>query len=202
MSSSYVPPHLRAKTATAAATTLIYNHPSLGYTLKKSPSPNKTFNKQTSYKAIVVPIIGNKYIVVRDVKTKNKTFIGGGCKKTNASKRNCALRELKQESKNTIRVNRNNLKPFGSFNSRNRSKSERMNNLRQKRNVTLRHILFKVRLPNTTSINTIKKKFNSFRSNDPEYLETNNIYLMSKNNLNRDPKLWNFMRKHVLSRLT
>ena len=200
MSTSYVPPHLRGKTP--ATTNLIYNHPSHGYTFKKSPSPNKTFVKQTSYKAIVVPMIGNKYIVVRDVKSKNKTFIGGGCKKTNASKRNCALRELMQESKNTIKVNRNNLKPFGSFNSRNRSKSEKLNNLRQKRNVTLRHILFKVRLPNTSNINKIRTNFKSFRSNDPEYLETNNIYLMSKNNLNRDKKLWNFMRKHVLSRLT
>jgi len=176
MSSSYVPPHLRGKSATP-------------------------FRKNITYKSVVLPMIGNKYVVVKYGKTGETTFIGGGCGK-NENIRNCARKELAEESKNSIIVNTSMIKPFFSFSSNERFGKEKSNNLRNKRKVTLRYTVFKVNLSNKNFNRNIKSVFNKSRTTRKAYTEMNNIKLVSKNNLNRDPKLWNFMRKRVLSRLT
>jgi hypothetical protein len=144
-------------------------------------------------------MIGDKYVVVKNGKTGETAYIGGGCGR-NENIRNCALKELAEESKNSIRVNRNRLIPFASFSSNERFGKEKSNNLRNQRQVTLRYTVFKVDLSNKNlNFNrNIKSVFNTSRTTRRAYTEMNNIRLMSKNNLNKDPKLWNFMRRRVL----
>ena len=52
--------------------------------------------EEPRFKAIVIPKIGNKYVVVKDKKYGEYTFVIGGCK-LNEPSTACALRELAEE---------------------------------------------------------------------------------------------------------
>jgi hypothetical protein len=168
MSARYVPPHLRGA------------------------------KPELRYKTIVIPVIDGKYVVVRDTKSQNITFIGGGCKQSNLMK-NCAVRELSEETKNSIRLQSNRLpNATFSFTSKKRSKSELANDMKRGLDVTMVYTVFIVDL-NDFLFNTIHQNFHTSKNNHPNK-ETNNIYLMSRNNL-ANAQMWNFMKNHVLPKL-
>jgi uncharacterized protein YjaZ len=171
---SYVPPHLR----------------------KSARIP------EIRRKVYVIPIINdNKYIVVQNAgKYKNITFIGGGCGK-NENIRNCAVRELSEETRQSIRLNRDKIpnKPILTFNvspnERNASKMYLNNNTRKGVSVTMKHSVFMVPLVNF-SFNKIKSLYHSKTNLTRAEQEAVNIYLMNRNQLNKS-QMWDFMRKRV-----
>lgn len=162
---------------------------------------------QTRYKAFVIPIINGKYVVVQNAgKYQNLTFIGGGCHERENTK-NCALRELAEETRHSVLLRRNQLpnKSQIQFNvtprERNASRQYLNKNRKQGVSVTMRHNFFLVPIKN--NFNNIKRRYHSRRSLTRSEKETINIFLKSKNELNkaRSPQLWNFMRKRILEKL-
>ena len=111
---------------------------------------------QNRFKAIVVPKIGNKFVVFRYTGTKDLTFPGGGCG-FGKNLRTCALKELHEESKNSIRVNKSNLKNLFHFSNKNRSNSELKNNMKKGINVTMHDYGYLVNLKNNFDI--IKQRY-------------------------------------------
>lgn len=179
MSSAYVPPHLRG-----------------------TPTPRRPATPTTQRrKAIVIPKLHGKYVVVRHRNNNNKrkgnvTFIGGGCP-YGKNIRECALNELYEESRKAIdRFNfrlteRENLRFIG-----NRSK-EGVTKKRpggfastNKTPVVMTYHVFEGEPARGVRFSNIKKKFHSMntRGLSPTFLETNNIMLISKRNLMRMPK--------------
>jgi len=149
-------------------------------------------------KALVIPIINNKYVVARNSKTGNTTFMGGGCRSGNNIK-NCAHRELQEESRQSIQ-NRN-LKNFFTFRvgPEYRSKKELKQNENRKIKVLTDYHVFS--LKPTKSFNNIYKNFHNFNPKTNAQKEMSNIMLKSFNNLNKNNKLWKFMRNKVLPKL-
>jgi hypothetical protein len=141
------------------------------------------------FKAIVVPKIGNKFVVFRYTGTTDLTFPGGGCGFGN-NLRNCALKELREESKNSIRANKSNLKNMFYFSNKNRSKSELKNNMKKGINVTMHYHGYLVNLKN--DFDNIKRRYNSFNitkvPNRKAYSETDRVKLKNLKNLHG--RLW------------
>lgn len=170
----YVPPHMRGITPT--------------------PTPHDR------YKAIVVPKIGNNFVVFRYTGTKNLTFPGGGCG-FGKNLRNCALKELREESKNSITAKKSNLKNFFYFSNKNRSKSELKNNREKRINVTMHYYGYLLNLKN--NFDNIKQRYNSFNINNvpnrnkKAYSETNCVKLKTRGDL--EGRLW--MGKKIIPHL-
>ncbi len=144
------------------------------------PPPGKTSVKRV--KVLVVPKIHNKYVLVKNKKSGNSTFIGGGCGFHNNLK-NCAHKELDEETKKSIKLNKiNNYATY--FTNKRRSPREQENNNKRGLNVTVYYYLF---MPNISNKNfgKIKRNFNSFntRTVTKNYNETSNIFLVPKNSL-------------------
>ena len=174
--SSYIPPHLRTHTRTN----------------KKTPV--------TRYKTLVIPRTANKkYIVVTNSNSGEITFIGGGCKTHEKNNlRNCALRELREEAKNSIPANRNNLKFLFNAKHKIRSNKEKANNIIRGLNVTTHYNVYGLNLKN--KMNNIKKRYNKSTRENSSYKETKNILKLSRKELN-NVKMWNVMRNYILPKL-
>lgn len=167
---------------------------------------------ETRKKVVIIPQLKNKkFILVRNMKTKNITFPGGGCKLRD-NILNCAARELREETKNAIKLNRHNynkLKYLNSFLNKTRSANEKENNNKRKLNVTLDYKIYGLNLENRLFKN-IKNKFHTFvmprfvnNKTRRSYQETNDIYNMSKNNIaNKNSRLWGVMRHHLINNPT
>ena len=144
-------------------------------------------------KAIVIPELNGKYVVVRDKKSGQVTFIGGGCP-FGKNIHKCALKELYEESRKAItRFNFNlteraNLRFIG-----NRSKEGVTNNRpggfaeNNRTKVIMTYHVFKGIPKKDIKFNTIKQKFNAANVSKlgKNFQETSNIMVMSKNNLIR-----------------
>ena len=147
------------------------------------------------YKSIIIPTIGGKYVVVKDAKSQDVTFIGGGCGKKETI-HNCAIRELSEETRKSITINRLPVKPTFSFTSQERfSNNERKDNKARGIIVTMVYNVFIVDM-GTLLFSDVKHKFNSSSIRN----ETNNIFLMNRGNL-VESKMWDFMRRHILPKL-
>jgi hypothetical protein len=147
------------------------------------------------YKTIVIPKHKDKYVVVKDRKYQEITFIGGGCKIYETSK-NCAFREFIEETVKSINLPDLPSKPTFSFQSRERSAAELKKDIIENVVVTLHYDVYIVNIP-TLNFNEIKKQYHkvvSFNS------ETDDIYLKSKDDLKRST-LWRFMKDNVLNKL-
>jgi len=176
----------------------------------KPPSPQRsrpqtaTRRPQLRYKAFVIPVINGKYVVVQNSSTKNLTFAGGGCQKTELNNiRKCAARELAEETRGSIVLNKSNI-PHNAIVTFNISPNERnkkylSKNIENGVSVTMRHKVFLV--PLKGNFNSIKQKYHSKneRNLTSAERETINIFLMSHNNLKT--KLWKTMKEKVLNKL-
>ena len=173
----YVPPHLRKK--------------------PNNKLPNE-FSLNYRRKALVIPIINNKYIVTKYKNTGNTTFISGGCKQSENIK-NCARKELEEEARYSIK-NRNFKKNF-TFNvgPNYRSPEELSQNKNRKLIVvTTYHTFF---LKPTKTFKNIYTNFHKFVPRTKAEKEMSNIMLKSLNNLNKNNKLWLPMKNKVLPEL-
>jgi hypothetical protein len=151
----------------------------------------------------VIPKLNGKYVVVRH-RNKNSpskgnvTFIGGGCPYGN-NITNCALKELYEESRKAIHklnfklTERKNLKFLGNRSkegvTKNRPGGFLQNNLKKGIKVNMTYHVFEGNPSKNINFNTIKRRFNSInvKNLSNKYRETNNIMLISKNNLMRMP---------------
>ena len=151
-------------------------------------------------KAIVIPKLHGKYVVVRhrnENKSKgNVTFMGGGCPYGN-NIAECALRELHEESRKAINrfnfkfTERKNLMFKGNRSKEGVTKSRpggfAENNKKKGIKVNMRYHIFEGTPARRVNFHTIKRRFNSTNvSKLPnKYKETTNIMLISKRNLMR-----------------
>ena len=167
------------------------------------------------YKAVVIPKLKNKFIVVQYAKNygtgKNLTFPGGGCGRSRNT--SCARKELKEETRNSIKAT--TVKYLNTVTTKFRTKKELNNNNSPKPNrrtgvkrkysraVTTHYDIYGLTLNNKNTINKIKKRYHSFlipRANKKAYTETNNINSISFNNMNKpNTRMWWLMKKLLFS---
>ena len=153
---------------------------------------------ETRYKAVVIPTIKGKFVVVRYHDTNKKrtdlTFIGGGCG-PRENKRNCAIRELKEETRGALNVRKENLKnrirPFMGP----RLPWELVKNAIEGKKVSMEYHVFFAPLKNTTRIKNIKHRYWSKKNLTKAEKETRGILLRSPANLERGTELWNFWKR-------
>ena len=169
----YVPPHLRGEPV---------------------PAPAPELRTVQRRKAIVIPELNGKYVVVRDKNSGQVTFIGGGCP-FGKNIHECALKELYEESRAAINrfnfklTERNNLRFIGNRSkegvTNNRPGGFAENNRGKGIKVIMTYHVFKGIPKKDIKFNTIKQKFNAANVSKlgKNFQETSNIMVMSKNNL-------------------
>jgi hypothetical protein len=153
---------------------------------------------ETRYKAVVIPKIGNKYVVVRDKVSSDLTFVVGGCKLRELKNLPmCAVRELSEETHGSIVVDPYLVrKPSFSFSSKYRSKAEKAKN--GPIEVTMIYNVYIFDLD--ASWSKIQKDYDSKKFLSNEEKETNGIYLMTCKEL-ENSEMWKFMKENVLQKL-
>ena len=156
--------------------------------------------EEIRYKSIVIPKIGSKYVVVKDKKYGEYTFVIGGCKKSETSTQ-CALRELAEETRNAVSINARLMQqPSFTFDSRDRSPSELRTDKKEGVVVTMRYNAFVV--PLEASFDQIQRNYNAHKfTNNKAYAETSGIYLMTLSELMKSEKTWRMMKDNVLPKL-
>lgn len=155
-------------------------------------------NQETRYKAVVIPRIGDKFIVVRDKKSKDITFVVGGCKmKEFKNLKMCAVRELSEETHGSIVIDQRLLNtPSFQFSSKYRSKSEKAKNGTTEVTMVYNVYIFDLK----ASWSKIQSDYDSKKFLSNEEKETDGIYLMSCKEL-ENSKMWQFMKENVLKKL-
>lgn len=176
---------------------------------KRQRKINKPKRHEYRYKSIVIPYIETKYnnktyksyVLVEDAKFKEFTFVVGGCKK-NEHMSTCALRELKEETRGVFgNISKDALYAGFQFDSKERSPAERKKDDIEGVDVTMRYIVYYLRLDMTkTSFNDFRKRFADVRPMKEEYNETSDIVLKTKSELQK-AKMWSFMKEKVLIKL-
>ena len=167
------------------------------------------------YKSIVIPVIKDAYVLVKDAKYNELTFIIGGCKlreipntssarfdKDYTSYITCALRELKEETRGVFgQVSRDALVPGFKFSSTNRSRAELAKDKRDGIFVTMLYTVYFLPLDIPKSkFKFVQDAFHRRTPKNPEEAETSDIVLKTKAEL-KDAKMWRFMKEHVLHKL-
>jgi len=177
--SAYIPPHLRG-----------------------TSRQNTSLKIVPRRKAIVIPKLNGKYVVVRHRNTNKPngdvTFIGGGCP-YGKNITQCALNELHEESRKAINkfnfklTERANLKFLGNRSkegvTKNRPGGFAENNKKKGIKVNMIYHIFEGIPTKPINFNKIKKQFNLINVNklSNKYKETTNIMLINKRNLMRMP---------------
>ena len=166
------------------------------------------WKKNNLYKAVVIPKLKNKsLVVVQHAKSygapfKNLTFPGGGCHRS--KNKNCAFKELKEETRNSVRAK--NFKYLNTVTSSYRTNKELKNNKsptkrNYSRTVTTHYDIYGLDVNN--KISNIKKRYQTFvipYKNKKAYTETNNINSRTINNLRKpNSRMWWLMRNLVLN---
>ena len=174
------------------------------------PPHKRQKRSEVRYKSIVIPYIETRYnnrtstsyVLVKDAKFNEYTFIVGGCKK-NEQATTCALRELKEETRGILgNVSRHALDVGFQFDSKERSAAERKKDAIEGVDVTMRYTVYYLRLDMTkTAFNDIRERFTKMRPKKAENNETSDIVLKTKHELEESNKLWSFMKERVLPRL-
>jgi hypothetical protein len=149
-------------------------------------------------KGYVIPMIKNKYIVGINRKTGNTTFFGGGCGPKN-NVRKCAIRELREEARQSMNTNLKNFFVVRVDEPKYRSRRELENNKRRGIKVITNYHVFSLRPKN--SFETINKKFKMFVPTTNKEREIVRLNLKSLQNLKKNEKLWNLVRNKFLPRL-
>ena len=153
-------------------------------------------NYYTRFKGYVIVRHNGKYIVFRHAESKQITPAGGGCQKENGyNKRNCARRELREESKGALNLRRTNLRNAFNFVSNVRFPGE--NTQTKKGQKILQHYYVFTANVNRPSFSKIKQRFNNSKNTNKEM---NQIHLVNLNN-NRVP-WWPFIKTHVINKYT
>ena len=154
-------------------------------------------------KVIVVPKSKKKVVVVRNKNSKQLTFPGGGCKKGENS-RTCAAKELREETRGTVSVNKANLQYLFSFPNRSRVPSHLMNNFKKQQVVTQIYDVYSVNVshkPNKENFRLGTFLTNAEKRNN-KFFETNNIRRISVNNLRRfSPGIYGVVVNNILPKL-
>lgn len=154
-----------------------------------------TITIEYRHKAIVVPKLHSKYIVVNDTKNNELTFVVGGCKLRELKNlKQCAFRELTEETRSVLNeTNVDNLTKIHEFSTEYRSKNELLKNkLESKKVIMIYHIYTCV--PKLKDFSKIKAMYHRRKSTNNE---TNGIFLMTKAQLQR-ANMWSFMKLNVL----
>lgn len=151
-------------------------------------------NTYTRQKGYVVLRHRGKYIVFRDTKSKEYTFAGGGCGRNNGhNRRNCARRELREESKGALNLKRNNLSPLFNFISNVRFPGENTHTAKGQK-IQQHYHVFRANIHEP--FKHVLEKFHASKSSNKEM---NQMNLVNLNNT-RVP-WWNFMRTHFLPKV-
>ena len=146
---------------------------------------------ETRYRGVVIPTINGKYVVSEfkePGKKTNLTFMGGGCGQKNGTIRNCALRELREESRGALSLSLNNLKiklkPFAGV----RLAHHKLAN--GKKEVIMMYHVFLAPLKSGTNIKNLQRMFNSAITRTKNEKEMRGLQLRSHKNLVNGNELW------------
>jgi ADP-ribose pyrophosphatase YjhB (NUDIX family) len=166
----------------------------------RKPKPLKP---EVRFKVLVIPRIGDKIVVVRDAKSGELTVPGGGCPpRYKNNLRNCAAKELSEETRRSIIQNRNSIQPFFSFRTKNRPPDQKLNDNKRGIIVTTVYTVYTVEVgsnfKNIENSFKTKSQMTNFEKNSKEYSETSEILLMSTKNLRDEQKVYSIIRNHVL----
>jgi hypothetical protein len=158
--------------------------------------------EEMRYKSVVIPIINGKYVSVRDAKHREVTFVTGGCKLLEISNlKLCALRELREETYGALgTLRKEDLVHAGVFKTRNRSESElRKDELNGVVVTMVYHVYFTYVDKPWDGPNGVKRTFERNSKKVPKKeKETDEIYLLSKENYESRKNMWWFMKANVL----
>jgi ADP-ribose pyrophosphatase YjhB (NUDIX family) len=155
------------------------------------PPPKRKLVENHRNKSLIIPKIGNKFVIYQYAKVnpktgkKNLTFPGGGCKK-GENRRNCARRELAEET--GLVVTSNKLRHAFYFPNANRE-NYKESNLQRGLKVTNHYHGYL--LPLNTMFNNVIR---TFKTSKIKNNELNNVYLMSRNNLNKSNRVYKFSK--------
>lgn len=155
--------------------------------------------QETRYKSVVIPRINGKFLAVRDAKNRETTFVVGGCKKIETA-RACALRELWEETYGALgRLDESMLRHRHTFYSRDRSKRELNKDIKEGKVVTMEYNVFfiDVDIPWSRVQDQFYKNLEA-HIRMRKKIETDRIYLMSREDFNNSRNMWQFMRNNVL----
>jgi len=150
---------------------------------KRSPPPI------TRFKVVVFPKMPNgRYIFVRNAKSQELTLPSGGCG-FGKNLKNCAKKELAEETKNSVPVK--NLVQVFHFTNNNRS-----NYAPNKRNITMNYTGYLLKV--NKNFENIEKNFKNFKlpnhANKKAYSETNAIF---QENLKTKKPMWTQAKKYI-----
>ena len=143
------------------------------------------------YKSVVVPVVKgtqgtqgskgspDKYLLVKDRKSGDWTFPGGGCKRVESRERDkdkykmCALEEFKEETREAFGGHQGQMKYIGQFVSLKRSNNEKIDDKRRGKLGQVRqlYLVYKLSLKlSEDQFQASKKEFEK-RLEDPRYQE-------------------------------
>ena len=177
----------------------------------KGSGPKSHWKKDNLYKALIIPKLkNNTLVIVQHAKSygapfKNLTFPGGGCH--GSKNKTCATKELKEETRNSIKAVKN-FEYLNTVKSSYRTNKELKNNKspnkrKYARTVTTHYDVYGLDVNN--KISNIKKRYKNFKlptnpKNKKAYMETNNINSRTIKNLRKpNSRMWWLMRNLVLN---
>jgi len=169
---------------------------------------------EVRHKVVVIPVSflsdKPKFLTVKDSKSKEWTFITGGCKKKEIPNTlSCALRELEEETRGAVNLKKGKFKSF-TFSSKSRSKEELDKDNREGIQVSTLHHVYIFELNKTPAEqNRIKSQFSKHKEmviqrkkNDQTvkkmYDENDELEFETLEEFNRHPKIWDFIIKNII----
>jgi len=169
---------------------------------------------EVRHKVVVIPVsfLNDKprFLTVKDSKTKEWTFITGGCKKKEIPNTlSCALRELEEETRGAVDIVHGKYKTF-TFNSKSRSKDELDKDTRDGTQVSTIHHVYIFELNTTQSeqkriknqFNRHKEAFMQRKNNNQSikkmYDENDELEFETMDEFSRHSKIWDFIIKNII----
>jgi len=169
---------------------------------------------EVRHKVVVIPVsfLNDKprFLTVKDSKSKEWTFITGGCKKKEISDTlSCALRELEEETRGLINLKHGKFTTF-TFSSKSRSREEMDKDSKEGVQVSTKHHVYIIELNvQPQKQKDIKIQFNKLKENDTlrkknnqvvrkQYDENDEIAFETLDEFSRRPKVWEFINKNII----
>lgn len=157
----------------------------------------------TRRKVIVVPFIKNEggqiqFLIVKDRKSKEWTFVTGGCK-ANEPDMDAARRELKEETRNVMDIDIACI-PHVSFRFKTvyREKHELAEDKHRNERVITLYSVYILDITDVMSIHDVKSQFRATKNMKGVYNENTDLNFETLESFSSKTHVWKFIREHVL----
>lgn len=156
-------------------------------------------------KVIVVPFIRTpgdnlRFLVVKDRKSKEWTFITGGCK-ARESDDAAALRELTEETRNVVDFTPSfraaHVNAFH-FRTTYRERKELIEDRARNERVVTDYAVYAIDVTNTIEVDALKRAFRNAKHMRGAFNENTDLNFETLESFSNKTHVWNFIRDHVL----